>query len=198
MSEILVGMDVSGDSDRSNYNYLGIVVGTHERIMQIHDPVKHFPEHMASIDESDKEQIIQNLYFNSTTEIAFCVKLDRKNIINNITSTKRSNGKNLEKGKVIRTYNRVVIQEIKKRLENFLFSQGVSITEIVIQCDGDCKCFAKSGALQYSRKGVAYKLSDYVAWSNNKNRNPASINEVDFTIEIPIKMKKILKLSNLS
>lgn len=43
MSEVLVGMDVSGDATRSNYNYLGIVVGIQERIMQIHDPVKHFP-----------------------------------------------------------------------------------------------------------------------------------------------------------
>jgi len=194
MTEVLVGMDVSGDATRSNYNYLGIVVGIHNRIMQIHAPVKHFPEHMASIDELERVQIIQNLVFNSQTEIAFCVKLDRKNIVNDIMNIKRRGGKNLEKGKVLRTYNRVVIQEIKRRLEDFLFSHGISITEIVIQCDSDCKYFAKAGALQYTRKGVAYKLSDYVAWCNNKNRSPASVNEIDFTNDIPKRMKKILNL----
>lgn len=194
MSEVLVGMDVSGDATRSNYNYLGIVVGVHDRIMQIHDLVKHFPEHMASIDRSERDQIIQSLEFNSITEIAFCVKLDRKNILKNIMNIKRSGGKNLEKGKVLRTYNRVVIQEIKKKLEDFLFSHGVSVTEIVIQCDNDCKYFAKAGALQFTRKGVAYKLSDYVAWCNNKNRRPVSVIEIDFTDVIPIRMKKILNV----
>lgn len=194
MTVVLVGMDVSGDAIRTNYNYLGIVVGIHDRIMKIHDPVKHFPEHMASINDSERDQIIRNLNFNSTTEIALCVKLDRKNIVKNIMNTKRVGGKNLEKGKVLRTYNRVVIQEIKKRLEDFLFSHGVSVTEIVIQCDGDCMYFAKAGALQYTRKGVAYKLSDYVAWCNNKNRSIASVNEIDFTEDIPTRMKKILNL----
>ena len=73
------------------------------------DPVKHFPEHMAAIDECDRDQVIHTLNFNSTTEIAFCIKLDRKNIVNKIMETKRIGGKNLEKGKVLRTYNRVVI-----------------------------------------------------------------------------------------
>ena len=79
-------------------------------------------------------------------------------------------------------------------MEDFLFSHGISLTEIVIQCDSDCKYFAKAGSLKCSRKGVAYKLSDYVAWTNHKNRSPSSVNEVDFTTEISIRMKKILNL----
>ena len=56
------------------------------------------------------------------------------------------------------------------------------------------KYFAKAGALSYTRKGVAYKLSDYVAWCNHKNRSPVSIKEIDFTVDIASRMKKILNL----
>ena len=184
MNKILFGMDVSGDATKSNYNYLGIVVGISERIIQIHNPVQHFPDHMASIDKSRIEHVISILNFNSVTEIAFCIKLDRKNIVNKIMEAKRHGGKNLEKGKVLRTYNYVIMQEVRKKLENFLFSHGVSLTEIIVQCDSDCMYFAKAGALDHTRKGVAYKLADYVAWCNNKNKPPDSIKEIDFTTEI--------------
>lgn len=63
--------------------------------------------------------------FNAETEIAFCVKLDRKNIVEKIMRIKRVGGKNLEKGKVLRTYNRVVIHKVRERLEDFLYSHGV-------------------------------------------------------------------------
>lgn len=194
MTEILIGMDISGDSNYSNYHYLGIVVGTHESVMNVHNSMKDYPEHMASIDELDRQQIINDLDFDSKSRIALCVKLDRKNIVENILNHKRKGGRNLEKGKVLRTYNRVVMQQVKRYLEDFLFSHGVSITEIIIQCDSDCIHFAKAVGLKHTRKGVAYKLSDYIAWCNNKNRRPQTVREINFTQDIPTRMKKILNL----
>lgn len=84
------------------------------------------------------------------------------------------------------------MQEIKKYLSDFLYQHKVSVTDIVIQCDSDCDYFAKEGGLKHTRKGAAYKLSDYIAWCNNKDKTPITVKEVDFTADIPIKMKKIL------
>lgn len=47
---------------------------------------------------------IDKLTFDSY-RAAFCVKLDRKRIIDDVMNHKRIGGKNLEKGKVYRTFN---------------------------------------------------------------------------------------------
>ena len=82
---------------------------------------------------------------------------------------KRNWKKQLEKGKVLRTYNHVIMQVTTKELNKFLVKHGASTFDIVIQCDGDCICFAKVTALKHERKGIAHTLSDYVAWFNGKN-----------------------------
>ncbi len=40
-------------------------------------------------------------------------------------------------------------------------------------------------------KGWVYKLSGYVTWSSNRNRNSTSVMEIDFTMEIPAVIKDV-------
>lgn len=190
---LLVGMDVSGDEDHANYLYLGIVIGTNESILSLSANLGSYPEHMSRILESKQNEIIEKLSFDSRNRIAFCVKLDRKRIITEMKSLRRC--RKIRDGDIQRTYDMVVIQEIKRRIESFLFSHNQSITDIEIQCDNDMVRFAKAGSIKHTRKGAAYRISDYVAWCNNKNRNVDSVIEIDFTADIPGKMKGILGLN---
>lgn len=193
MVELLIGMDVSGDNEHTNYKFLGIVVGQHQSIMSLSQNIGKYSEHMANIHRG-REDVIEKLVFDSTSRTAFCVKLDRKRIVEEIMNSRHVRRKKLQKGKVLRTYNYVVIQEIKKRLETIAIKDGISVTELVIQCDVDCQPFAKAGALKHTLKGVAYRISDYVAWCNNRNCTPPSVIEIDFTTDITTRMKKILHL----
>lgn len=192
---LLAGMDVSGDENNTNYKFLGIVIGTNESIMSLSSSLGSFPEHMSRIDNADKPTVIQKLQFDSTNRIAYCVTLDRKRIVDSIMSARRVRDRRIGKGKVLRTYNYVVIQEIKKIINDFLISHNCSITDLVVQCDRDAKPFLKIGSIKDIRKGAAYRISDYVAWCNNRNRASETIVEIDFTESIPDRMKKMLKLN---
>ena len=193
LNKILVGMDVSGISGYSNYNYLGVVMGTQQDIIKMHDSVKGFSERMTRISNLDRQHVVSRIKFDSTNTSTLCVKLDRENIVKEIRGKKRNRKKQLEKGKVLRTYNRVVMQVVTKELNRFLVKHGSSTSDIVIQCDSDCVCFAKAAALKHERKGIAHTLSDYVAWFNGKNKNFKNVKEIDVTKEISDKTRKILK-----
>ena len=185
-------MDVSGDANATNYKFLGIVLGADNNIMGLSNDIGSYPEHMSRIKNRDKPKIIQKLEFDNENRIAFCVKLDRKKIVDKIIKSRRA--RSTGKGKIFRTYNYVLIQEIKKIIEKFLVGQGKSVTEIIFQCDKDSDPFIKAGGLKLQRKGAAYRISDYIAWCNNKNKRPKSVIEINFTKEIPKRMKKILEL----
>lgn len=153
------------------------------------------PEHMSRI--SDKEQVVRKLNFDSKNRIAFCVKLDRKKIVDEVKSSRQARRRGIRNSDILRTYERVVMQQIRKKIENFVISHKTSITNIIIQCDKDAEYFAKAGDLHHVRKGVAYRLSDYVAWCNNRDRDGdvQTIIQLDFTNEIPYRMRSILKLN---
>ena len=192
---LLVGMDVSGDPDKSNYNYLGIVLGTPEGIVSLSRKIGPFPEHMSKIqDDRVRNEIRHRLNFNHKTTTAFCVKLDRKRIIDNIIQRRKIRKKRSKRKSVYNTYNRVLMQLLQKKIEYFVISHDLSFTEIDIQCDNDCVAFVKAASLKRSNIGAAYRISDYVAWFNNTNDNPDSVFELDFVDEMETKIHKILKL----
>lgn len=87
------------------------------------------------------------------------------------------------------------MQEVKKKIDSFLTAHRYSITDLEIQCDKDSICFLKIASIKQLHKGAAYRISDYVAWCNNRKRTPNSVIEIDFTNKIPERIKKILKLN---
>lgn len=194
---LLVGMDVSGDEDRSNYEYLGIVIGTNESILSLSEKMGSYPEHMSRLKDKEKENVVQSLTFDSKNRIAFCVRLDRQRIIDKIKESRKVRKQRTPTKSILRTFNRVIMQEVRCRIEEFALLHDISITEIVVQCDRDAKPFAIAGCLQHTRKGAAYRVSDYVAWCNNRNRDNdvKSIISINFTNDIPDRMMKILGLN---
>ena len=189
-------MDVSGDKrDKTNYLYLGFVIGTHESIMGLSRRFGSLPEHMSDLSKTEKHYVMQELVFDQQNRLALCVKLNRDKIIKRIRNQIGNSRKRKRKGGILRTFNRVIIEEIKNQINSFLLEQGESITDLVIQCENDCVPFAEAGNLKHVRKGVSYRISDYVAYCNNKESTPNTIQEIDITNDIPRRMKKILGLN---
>lgn len=169
---LLVGMDVSGDPEKSNYNYLGVVMGTPEGIVSLSRKIGSFPEHMSKIqDDRIRSEIRHRLKFNHSTTVAFCVKLDRKRIIDNIVQRRKIRKKRSRIKSVYNTYNRILMQLLQSKIEYFVMSHNLSFTEIDVQCDSDCAFFVKAASLKRVNIGAAYRISDYVAWFNNANES---------------------------
>lgn len=189
-------MDVSGDPEHTNYKYLGIVIGTPEGIVNLSRKIGSFPEHMSKIqDERVRNEIRNRMRFNRNTTVAFCVKLDRKRIIDNIVQRRkiRKNRKRIKA--VYNTYNRILMQMIQKRIEYFVMSHNISFSELNVQCDNDCVPFVKAASLKRENIGVAYRISDYIAWFNNANDTPDEVFDLDFVYEMEMKILKVLKLA---
>lgn len=196
-NKILMGMDVSGDDTHSNYEYLGIVIGIHESVMSLSGKMGQYSEHMSELTEPQKRDVVSKLSFDSTNSIAICVRLDRKKIIDGIRARRRIRNSRKLDGAVIRTFNRVIMTTIQSRIEQFALSHKESFTNLIIQGDKDVKGFADAVGLTFTRKGAAYRLSDYIAYCNNRglDNQIASIIQLDFTNEITEKMLGILGLN---
>ena len=170
---LLAGMDVSGNPNETNYKFLGVVIGTHESIMGLSKQLGDLSRTYGLVKMIRKNNLCMKSYrLNKRNRIAFCVTLDRSNIIqrveNKIAKRKRKGGK------YFRTYNRVVMQLLREHIEEFLLkNHHGSITELIIQGEGDSKPFTKAGNIKFQRKGAAYRISDYVAWMNNRGKSPS-------------------------
>lgn len=193
---LLAGMDVSGDVDSGNYKYFAVVIGTKESISSLSRDIGHLPTHISRVGGKKQNEIIAKMVFDGKNRIAFCVYLKRDDIVDSIKNRRRAKRKRTPTGKILRTYNYVVMQKVKKYLEEFVMKHHISITDIVIQCEKDCIPFAKAGSLKYKyEKGKAYRLADIIAYCNNKKLRIPNVKEKNFTKEIPNSMLKILKIN---
>ena len=119
--------------------------------------------------------------FNRKKRIAFCIAMDRKRIIDNVSNLRKIKQKRMAKSRIIRTYNYLLFQFIKSDIEKFLFKNGSSLADLIIQCETDCESFTKDNSLHRTNIGIAYRISDIVAWCNNHNIPLKGVIEVNFT-----------------
>lgn len=160
-------MDVSGNQEKSNYNYLGVVLGTNESIQNLSKELGSYPEHMSKIPKNERSEIIKKLTFDGNDRIAFCFKLDRKRILSEVKNSRK--GRRISTGKILNVFETLIMKELRKRIENFVLNHKTSLTELRFQCDDDCVKFLRNGSFQKVPIGIAYRISDYVAWCNNND-----------------------------
>ena len=190
-----MGMDVSGDPENTNYNYLGVVLGTAEGIVNLSRNIGSFPEHMSKIkDDRIRNEIRYKMKFDHKTTVAFCIKLDRKRIIEDIIQRRKIRKKRGRIKAVYDTYNWVLMRMLQERIEYFVLSHNVSFTELGVQCDNDCAPFVKAASLKRENIGAAYRISDYVAWFNNADETPDHVFDLNFVDEMESRIYKILKI----
>ena len=189
-------MDVSGDKrDQTNYLFLGFVIGTVQSITGLSTKFGSLPERMSFLSYDEKEFVKNELVFDQTNRLALCVALNRDNIVKTILGSRGTRRRSIGKGDILRSFNRVIIQEIIKQINPFLELHRESITDLTIQCESDSSPFAEARHIRHTRKGIAYRISDYVAYCNNKETAPATVREINIVNDIPDKIKKILGLN---
>jgi len=183
-------MDVSGNQEKSNYNYLGVVLGTHESLQNLSKELGAYPEHMSKIPKNQRLELIKKLTFDGNNRIALCIKLDRKRILSEVKNSRK--GRRFSNGKILNIFETIVMKELKKKIEAFVLDHKTSLTELKFQCDNDCIKFLKNGSFQKAPIGVAYRIADYVAWCNNDGVELKQVIEIDIK-ELQSKIiKKIL------
>ena len=71
------------------------------------------------------------------------------------------------------TYHYLLWRAVRVHIEEFLRQHRYEMSDVVFQCDGDCKDFIKDVGLQHIGEGSAYMLADIVAWANSHGKEPS-------------------------
>ena len=176
MTAIVAGVDVSGDPGSGNYKFMGIVMGTRKKIDSIFRHLESDHIHMSMIkNKRTQDELISMLKFDGSDITAFCIRLDRVEIINTIQNMRRARSKNIPGRKITEMYNRLLLRYVRDKLEEFPSRHGHALSEVAFQSDSDCVNFLKDNGLRHSDAGNAHMLSDIVAWANNRSREPEGV-----------------------
>lgn len=184
-ADLAAAMDVSGDPRTGNHMFLGIVLGTQDKINSIIRNTGHSGFHMRSVKNSRiQKHIISSISFDGKETAAFCMRIDKNNTVNELIRRAAAKNRPFLKKKIHVTYNRSVMRCIRQDLEGFLIKHDHSIHDVVFECDNDCLGIAKDNGLRHGAVANAYRLADMVAWANNRDMGPEGPVSADLSIAI--------------
>ena len=186
---ILAGMDVSGNTTVGNHKYLSIVIGTENSINSLFRKIGYKKIHKKSIRKNkEQKELLEKIIFDNHNNMALCLYINRNPIMNKVKNMRKIKRKRISEIKILRTYHYLLFQSIRDKIELFLTSHNVSITDIVFQCDSDCRNLIRDCGLKYSDEGIAHQISDVVAWANNKQQDPSGVISLDLSEELEKKL----------
>lgn len=195
MTDLMIGVDVSGIINHGNYVFAGVVAGTTNMINSIMRSTGYDHIHMNRIrNTSIRNHIISTINFDHPECIACCLQIDRTVVFNTVTHKLNRQHKNISTHKIYRAYNYILMRYIRKEIEDFVINHKHSMHDIAFQCDGDFRRIVKDGGFRYDNVGIAYELADVVAWSNNKNQEPRGVNSVPLVNSILGDIQRHFKL----
>ena len=185
---LVAGMDASGNSSLGSRRFMGVVIGTQEGIHLIVKQLGHHQSHMRMITDKDKQnEIISKLQFDRDKVIAFCVQLDKDDIVAKTQEAKKTRHRYSRK-RIYRTYDHLLYTHIQEKIKAFAVKHHHDIDEILFQCDQDCLDFVKSNGLKFDRPGSTHMLADIVAWSNNRGKEPIGVESVDLRALLKVEL----------
>jgi len=191
MATLVAGIDVSGNPQTGNYRFMGVVIGTEEKIQAAVKKTGLSRPHMNRIKSgATQKRIVSEMSFDGKESIALCMLIDRNAVME---QTKQKRSAQHHKKKIYRVYNRAVVYHMQKKIGEFLTRHGSTVHDVVWQCDGDCRNIVRENGLRHGNTGSAYHLADVVAWANNRGMEPRGVIPLDLTDRIRAELAKALK-----
>ena len=187
---IVAGMDVSGNPESGNYEFMSIVIGREESLSSLVRRLGTESIYMNRIrDKKRKNNIIATLEFDRTECMALCIRLERNRVLGEFVYD-RKEYKRVQNAKRLRAYHYLLWRAVRVYIEEFLHQHRCGVSDVVFQCDGDCKDFAKDVGLQRAVKGSAHMLADIVAWANAHGKEPSGTARLNLTDMLYKDMKR--------
>ena len=194
---IYAAIDVSGNPGEGNSKFMGIVLVTDDHLKSI---INHIELKQILLSTSKlariRDKLSSKLEFNTKESAVFCLRIEKDRIITNIKKMMDKKHRRTPNARIYQKYYQIIFSQIRDEIITFAKNYNYELSEIIFQCDDDCKHFLKKNGLQYNlikQKNVipnknhkngnayyddetyAYVLSDLVAWSNNRGREPKGV-----------------------
>ena len=175
MTNMIGMMDMSYDPKLS-HAFMAIVVGREENILRLRYGLGSGRIHMSEIiDKARQDEIISKIRSGEKNITAFCIKINRDREITNVDIRR----KRIPRKKIRHTYNTILSHSIQENVEKFLTAYGYHFNQIPIECDSDCRSFAKDTGLHPVQATHMHDISDIIAWANKKGIKIPWVVELD-------------------
>ncbi len=188
------GIDVSGNKEFGNCQYIAIVIGTQESINSQMRRLGSDEIHMKDIYyKKNRRRIFSELDFTGDDMIAFCLRIEQKQVIGEIMKKIRSENNKNSTAKIRKQFNKCVWYHIKNKVNDFIYRHQHALDDIGFQSDQDCRNFLKDVSLKCGDAHKAHSLSDAIAWFNHHNEEPKGVCMMDLHGLILAQLKKEFK-----
>jgi len=190
---LIFGADVIGDSDISEHQYIGLVIGTEESVNRLHNRIGLDKEiHMRELSDNQKTTLYQRIDFTDNDIESWCMHVDRQNIIDTIKLSENLHPR-FKRGKLIqRHFDNLLLKKIKQDIENFTIPYGKHIEDLTMQCDGDMIRTAQNWKMGTEHKGRAYQLADAIVYCRQRRHNVPGWHVHDFRDDLLVEMGRDL------
>ena len=190
---MLAGMDASGDQKSGNQKFMAVVIGTEESIVAMTRRLGSDSIHMNMIrNPRERDEILSKIRFDGRTCIGLCVRLERKLVLDG-TQKRAKKSSRIYKSRAVSAYRQLVWDMVRDPVEGFLRQHGCEIRRLGIQCDAECRDFARDRGWHSRPVGSAHMLADIVAWANNHRREPEGTMYMDIHDRLVKSMRRKFK-----
>ena len=190
MSKLRGAGDAAGGPGFGNNKYLGLLVATEGFIDKTMLDIGHYKRPKQSGENKKfREEIISRLNFNAEESLAFCIRIDRDIIIDEVLNTLKIRKKKIKRPSISRAYDKILFNSLKKYFEIFALQHDMHFNEVTIESDGDCYDIFRHNNITFTRPKNAHNLADIISHANVINSPPKGVRELDLTNVIRKRLK---------
>lgn len=138
--------------------------------------------HMQNIrKEKTKNDILEKLDLRKYQILSLCIRTERRNTIEIFKKKKK---KNYSDQRILNFFDYALFHYLEPKLSQYLSPRHYALTDIVFQCDVDCRHTMKTKGLKCAKPDDMHTLADITAWANSHERSLRGVTELNYANDI--------------
>lgn len=169
---LVAGTDINGDNDKGQFRYVAFVIGTEIAINTLYNKIGLNNIEMKNLKKPKRKYVAKKMNFTDSKFLAMCLKIDRQQLIQYITTHPHSKAKFTEKKEVHRYFDKILLSLIRDKIDGFCQHHNSRFTKLHFQCDPDMTKTVLNWDLPKDPKGRAYEFADAISFCYEHKWSP--------------------------
>lgn len=192
MSMLIAGSDVSGNKTGEERRIIALVIGTEDSINSLHNKIGLAEIHMSELKKNKRNHVLNNLDFQNKERFAISLEVEKNKTVHEIHEYMKKQEPLYDIGVIFQHFDLLLLDRIRKTIENIIVNYGMVIKDLSVQCEGDMLATIRAWNMKISDKGKgkAYELSDAIAWACNADKNIKGVIKKNLVHDLRNQMRK--------
>lgn len=135
-----------------------------------------------------KDRVIDALVFTRNDLSAFCFRVDRQEIVNEVYSRINRRKNFRRKLYIYSKFDEIFLKCFRDELQELCARNGVELAKLGVECDADMEKTVKRWNMMPLDEGIAHEIADAVSWCNMHGVDLPGCLERDFVETIRKKL----------